>query len=106
MATVTTVVLKPQTLENLLIFISKQPNFPTIYANTVLRLKRSIKIPDFPANCCETSIIIHKENFLKNIFTKKKVVLVLLVSAFVLLTGKTFEELVKFLFIIVFLING
>ena len=87
----------PKTFENMLNFISNQPNFPPIFTHTVLLLKRSLKISVVPPSSCEITtyyINIHKENFLKSVYHKKKVVLVWLVSAFVLLTGKTLENLV------------
>ena len=107
MATVDSIVITSQTFENLLNFISKQPNFETIYTHTVFLLKNSLKIPQFPKNSCETTAFylrLHKENFLKNIFAKTKVMLVWLVSAFVLLTGKTLEDLVNFLLFFFFFI--
>ena len=106
MATVNSVVLTPpEAFENLLNFVSSQPNFPAIYRGTVVLLKKSLKIPESPPISCEAAafyITIHKENFLKSIFAKKKLVLVWLVSAFVLLTGKTLEDLVKLLFFSLF----
>ena len=90
-----------QAFDNLVKFISKQPNFPAIFTHTVHLLKASLKIPEFPPTFYEITsfyITIHKENFMKSIFVKKKVVLVWLVSAFILLTGKPLENLVIFIF--------
>ena len=76
--------------DDLLNFISNQPKFPAAYS--------SLKIPLSPPSSCEITtfyITIHREKFIKSIFVKK--ILVWLVSAFVLLTGKEMQDLVMLL---------
>ena len=84
---------------DLLNFISQKPNFSTIYSQTISLLRGAVKIQVSPPDFFEITTLyntIHRENYTNSVSAKNKILLVWLVSAFILLTGKKLADLVIF----------